>query len=166
MNLLVVVVLAGLWALILLPGLLREHRSRSPLATIDRFERSMGILAKRQRGAGMSGTRRRSPGRQVLIIDPHRLTGASNRARVLRRRRQTVLRLAAAAAVAGLLALALGGLFLWLFTAAATGLLGYLAMLARIRANEAEARRKTHHLPSSGRHLLVNAPASRAAQSS
>ena len=46
MNLVVVGLLIGLWAWVLLPGLLRERRNSSPLETVSRFERSMDTLAQ------------------------------------------------------------------------------------------------------------------------
>lgn len=144
MNLVVVALLAVLWAAILLPGVLREHRSRSPLTTVDRFERSMVILARRQAGARAPARRQR--GRRVLVADPRELTEAATRARAVRRRRRTVGRLAGAATLAGILAVVLGDPFWWLLASAVLGLVGYLALLARNQANEAEARRKTRHL--------------------
>jgi lysylphosphatidylglycerol synthetase-like protein (DUF2156 family) len=45
MNLLLVAMLAGLWIWLLSPGVLRDRRPRSPLASVDSFERLMDTLA-------------------------------------------------------------------------------------------------------------------------
>lgn len=45
MNFLLVAMLAGLWIWLLSPGVLRDRRPRSPLASVDHFERYMDTLA-------------------------------------------------------------------------------------------------------------------------
>jgi hypothetical protein len=145
MSLTVVVLLAVLWAWMLLPGALREHRERSPFVSINRFERSMGILAGGQfRRPPAEGP----PGRHVLVVrDVESLVGAHNRARTLRRRQIATLRLAVLASASIVLAIALRGPAIWAALGCTALLLGYLGMLAQLRANEREARRKTRRLP-------------------
>ncbi|CAN5311735.1 hypothetical protein BH20ACT8_BH20ACT8_19160 [soil metagenome] len=147
MSLAVVVLLAVLWAWMLLPGALRERRERSPFASISRFERSMGILADRSRRP-VPGIRPGPPGRRILVLtDPHSLVGASSRARIVRRRQVALLRLCALGGATGALAVALRGWAIWPAVASVAILAGYAAELARLRANQREARRKTRRLP-------------------
>lgn len=146
MNLLVIVLLGLLWASILIPGVLRDRRKRSPHTSIDAFERSMGILANdlRRHVPGSAPT----PGRHVLVVDdPDRFARRPSRLRALRRRRQVLQALvistllsvvaAAVAGIPGLVALAVTG----------TALPAYVALLLRVRVREGDARRTLRSLP-------------------
>lgn len=150
MNLLVIVLLGLLWASILIPGVLRGRRQRSPHTSIDAFERSMGILANdlRRHVPGSAPP----PGRQVLVVDDRdRFARRPSRLRALRRRRQVLQALvlltllsgvaAAVAGVPGLAALGVSG----------TALAAYVAVLLRVRAREGDARRTLRYLPAPGR---------------
>jgi hypothetical protein len=145
MNLLVVVLLAVLWASILVPGAFKGRQFRSPSASIDSFERSMGILASETRGRLTSSP----PGRHILVVhDPARVVlPASSRARTLARRRMILQALLAATAVTGLLAVVLGGAAVSAFAVAAAALIGYVAVLAQIKAAADQARRTVRRLP-------------------
>lgn len=46
MSVVVVVLLVVLWAWVLLPGAVREHREASPATSVSRFERTMAQLAR------------------------------------------------------------------------------------------------------------------------
>lgn len=130
MNIVLVVLLGGLWAAILLPRLLRERRESSAFGTVGAFERSMVRL-----GGGVP-PRTAAPGRA--------LAGPS----ALQRRRQQVLQaLGGAAAFSFLVALAFGGWFLWLLTVMFLGALGLYVALLRELAQEAALRRKVRRLP-------------------
>jgi hypothetical protein len=143
MNLLVVVLLGGLWASILLPGALRARRHSSPVSSVDRFERSMGILAPDRLGSGQPRT-----GRHVLVLaDPAHVALGSSRARTLRRRRLMLARLGGGTLVTGLAALLLGGLFTVLFAACAGVATGYVALLVHLRNGELDTRRTVRRLP-------------------
>jgi hypothetical protein len=151
MNLLVVVLLAGLWASILLPGALRTRRDASPMNSIDQFERRMEMLAP-DRLAGRTLGQRPPSGRHVMVLDDavavtRAGTSAGTRARTLRRRRAMLVRLAAAVASTGLLAVVVGGPMNLLFAAsfAVTG--GYVAVLAQLRSREVDTRRVVRRLP-------------------
>jgi hypothetical protein len=136
MSLLVVALLAALWAAVLLPAAVRGRRHNSPMNQIDSFERSMVMLAHRAQS-------RPGPGRQVLMPPPPR---RSARARAARRRRMVLTRLSGAAAATGLLAVIAGGLVWLLFALVAAALGGYLVMLFRLEARQVEARRKVRPL--------------------
>lgn len=136
MNTAVIVLLVGLWAAILMSALLRDRGGRSPVATVDSFERSMGILASQRFGSP------RRPGRRVMVVhDPARLGGRRSRARTLRRRRQVVQALAGIVAATALAALVAGGPFVVALVAAVAALAGYLALLAYLRTHEHQQRR-------------------------
>lgn len=149
MNLVVVVLLGVLWASILVPGVLRDRRRRSPSNSIDAFERSMGILANdlHARTPG-HGSQTVATGRHVLVVaDPARLARRPARLRTLRRRRQMLQGLALVTVLAALAAVVAGEWTVWLFAATGTALVAYVAVLARIRAREADARRTVRPLP-------------------
>jgi hypothetical protein len=136
MNLTVVVLLVALWAVILAPALFRGRPGRSPAATIDSFERSMGILASERFSAP------RVPGRQVMVVhDPRRLTGRSSRARTLRRRRRVLQCLTLAVVGTGLAAVLAGPTFAPAFAGAAGVLAAYVALLLFLRGAERRSRR-------------------------
>lgn len=140
MGWIVLVLLAGLWASILLPGALRPRWRTSPQASISAFERTMSVIAPRPPAE-------HGPGRHVLVLaHPHSLTGRSKRARLLARRRAALARLAGLCVVAAALALSFGGLLTWLFAAVAVVLVGYVAVLRQQRSRRAEARRKVRAL--------------------
>lgn len=94
-----------------------------------------------------AGTRPAS-GRHVLVLEhPSRVTGGRIvRSRTLARRRAVLVRLIAAVPVSAILALVIGGIFKWVLAASLVGLAGYVILLAQLRTQELEARRKVHHL--------------------
>jgi hypothetical protein len=135
MNLTVVVLLGALWAAILAPALFRGREGRSPAATIDSFERSMGILASSRLGPpGL-------PGRHVMVVhDPDRLTGRGLRTQTRRRRRQVLQCLVLAMLATGLAAVVAGGAAVIAFAVAAVALAGYLLLLLLLRAGDRRYR--------------------------
>lgn len=142
MNLVVVGLLIGLWAWVLLPGLLRERRNASPLDTVNSFERSMDTLA--QTGADPSGD---ASGREVLVLDDAERVvsgGARSRAEV---RRRAVLARGGFVVVAALVGGFVGG-GLWWAPAGVAGLLyaGYVIAVVRLERRLAEQREMLHDL--------------------
>ena len=160
----VVVLLAGLWALILLPNALRGYRFGSPLQSIDAFEQSMSRL----------DPSRHIPGGHVMVLERPDRAGATPYAgrpaapavaspravsrprqavrrgpspRTLQRRRQVLLVLVAAVVATTVGGLTVGGWAWGLFLAAYVALFGYLALLAQLRVRRDEAHSKVHHLP-------------------
>ncbi len=133
MNVLLVVMLAGLWIWLLSPGVLRDRRPRSPIASIDSFERYMDILAPLStlpapgpNGAVRAAASPRSPAQ---------------------RRRFVVTRLAVILAVALGVALIFGGWTWWLPLIPASLLGIYLAALAEFH-RRTEMRARVRRLPS------------------
>ena len=152
MNLAVVVLLGGLWASILLPGVLRARRDHSPLNSVDSFERSMSMLATHLKTP---------PGRQVLVLeDPASVSGELSRARVMRRRRAVLYRLVVAVLASTTLAFLLGGGVFWAAPAvAALALAGYLGLLAEDHARRVEQSRKVRRMPHTERRYSATRPA-------
>ena len=141
MNEALVVILALLWALILLPGALRSRRS-SPISSIGTFERAMDVLRNRS-----------SASHRILLVpnDAGRIVGdpASHRRALLARRRRTFARLLAAAALTLLVGVALGGRWWLLFVLSAAAVAVYVAVLLRWKAQTAQAARVVRALPES-----------------
>jgi hypothetical protein len=127
MNLLLIAMLGGLWAAILLTGVLGDRRPRSPLASVDSFERLMDTLA---------------PLQQMPPADPQGTTTARRppapppvpaRRLALRRRKQVFRTLVAAVPGTAAIGLLFGG-WAWLLPLLALlALLAYCALLVRLR---------------------------------
>jgi len=127
MNIVLVLLLGGLWAVILLPRLLRERRESSAFGTVGAFERSMVRL-----GGGVPPRAGRTP------VGP---------SAVQLRRQQVLQVLGGVTAATFLAALALGGWFLWLMTVVCAAGLGLYVAALRELAQEAALRRKVSRLP-------------------
>lgn len=145
MSSLVIVLLAGLWASILLPGLWRERRGSDPLTSITSFERCMHLLAPRT----APSPARQQPGRHVMVleepsrVDPQRPASA---ARLARRRRAVLQWLLALIPATAVVALLLGGLAWGLPVAAGVLYGGYAAEDRRLR-RRARYRSRVRDLP-------------------
>jgi hypothetical protein len=132
MNVLLVAMLAGLWLLLLSPGVLRDRRPRSPIASIDSFERLMDTLGP------LSAMPAPPPGAPVRL----RLRRRS----AAERRRLVVSRLSAALAMGLLTATLIGGWTWTLPVVAGTLLTAYLVAWAVVR-RQAKLRARVRHLP-------------------
>ncbi|CAN5893121.1 hypothetical protein BH23ACT10_BH23ACT10_21620 [soil metagenome] len=143
MNLVVVGLLIGLWAWVLLPGLLRERRNASPLETVNRFERSMDTLAQ----TGGDPAVDEGAGRQVLVLgDAERVVSGRARTRAELRRRAVLARVGFVLAVTLVAGIALGG---WWWTPAA--LVGvpyvvYAGLVIRLERRLSQQRDMLHDL--------------------
>jgi len=144
MSFVVVGLLVGLWAWVLLPGLLRERRNASPLESVNEFERSMDTLA--QTGAAEQPGGHES-GRPVLVLgDPERVVSARARSRAELRRRAMLARGGFALAVATVTGLVLGGAW-WIPTGVVGGAYAvYVGMVVRIEQRLAQQREMLHDL--------------------
>jgi len=143
MNLVVVGLLIGLWAWVLLPGLLRERRNSSPLDTVNSFERSMDRLAQ----TGLEQTSAEPSGRQILVLDDaERVVSGRARSRAEVRRRAVLARggfLVAAAGVGG----GVGGGLWWIpFGVLGSLYLLYVLAVVRLERRLAERREMLHDL--------------------
>jgi hypothetical protein len=152
MNLVVVGLLIGLWAWVLLPGLLRERRNSSPLDTVSRFERSMDTLAQ----TGME----QSAGRHVLVLDDaERVVSGRTRTRPELRRRVLLARggfLVVAGAVTGVVA---GGPWWIPLGIVAPLYLLYVAAVVRLEHRLAQQREMLHDLAEERERRQPPAPA-------
>ncbi len=158
MNLVVVGLLIGLWAWVLLPGLLRDRRNASPLETVSRFERSMDTLAQ----TGGDHLRGDELGRRILVLgDAERVVSGRARTRAELRRRALLARGGFVLAVAIVAGLVLGG---WWRAPAAVGAvvyLSYAAMVVRIERRLAEQRDMLHDLAEERQRRQPPAPSTR-----
>lgn len=132
MNLLLVGLLAALWLWLLSPGVLRDRKPRSPIASVDSFERYMDTLAPLSTLP--------APGPEAAVQPrPPRPSAA-------RRRRLIATRLAALLVAALAVASQVGG-WTWALPATlATLLTAYLCALAVVR-RRTDLRARIRHLP-------------------
>ena len=129
MNEALVMLLALLWALVLLPSIVRSRRS-SLHVTVGGFERAMDVL------------RQRPSGRQVMVPGDSRriVQGQRRRAALIERRRRAFTGLVGATTLTFLLAVIVGSGF-WLLFGLSTGLLiSYVALLLRLKNQRDQAR--------------------------
>jgi len=137
MNLVVVGLLIGLWAWVLLPGLLRERRHSSPLDTVNSFERSMDSLAQ----TGSEQPSADASGREILVLDDaERVVSGHARSRAEVRRRAVLARggFVVVAATAG----GVVGDGLWWIPLAVIGPLYLLYVVAVLRLERRLAQRR------------------------
>jgi uncharacterized membrane protein YphA (DoxX/SURF4 family) len=132
MNVLLVAMLVGLWIWLLSPGVLRDRRPRSPIASIDSFERYMDILAPLSSlpTSGADGTVQPPPSRGLPA----------------QRRRFFVTWLTVILTVTLAVSLTVGGWTRWLPLVPAVLLGAYLAALAEFH-RRAELRARVSRLP-------------------
>ncbi len=125
-----VVVLAVLWSVVLLPGVIRD-RKMSPASTVDTFANAMGRLAS-------SDVRRvMVPGGGARMMIYPRM---SRREEMLERRRSLLLRLIGSLGVMTLVALLFGGWAWALPVLAAVALCLYVAALRTIAVQAQRAK--------------------------
>ncbi|HSK97042.1 MAG TPA: hypothetical protein VK891_10535, partial [Euzebyales bacterium] len=143
MNLVVVGLLIGLWAWVLLPGLLRERRNSSPLDTVNSFERSMDRLAQ----TGLEQPPAEASGRQILVLDDaERVVSGRARSRAEVRRRAVLARGGFVVAAAGVGGGVAGGLWWIPFAVLGVLYLLYVAAVVRLERRLAEQREMLHDL--------------------
>lgn len=151
----VLVVLAIVWAAVLIPPMLRARAEGSPADSIGNFRRQLKVLQRTApRAVAPANTLAATP-RYVAPqpVPTYRLARtftpeSSRRARTLRRRRDVLFALMAGMGLTFLLALLPGFEVLWgahlLIDAA---FVGYIAMLVRMRNLAAEREMKLRFLP-------------------
>ncbi len=134
-----VVILALMWAVILVPSAFRG-RSSSPGRSVGGFEKAMDVLT-RQSG---------EPGRNIMVpADSARIVGAatSGREAVLARRRRAFTGLTGAVGTTFLLGVAFAGPFWVLFGMAVAAMGGYIALLLKLKEQRDTARDVVRMLP-------------------
>ena len=193
----VLLILAVIWAAVLIPPLLRAREEKTgPVESIIDFRRQLRVLqrsspsvavaretvpagrragavarmeapprssppAPRHSRAGAAGQGRsrsgsapamqsvgQSVGQSAPAYRPARTSDAAARARTMRRRRDVLFALLMGIGTTFVLAMVLGGAALWILHLAIDGLLvGYLALLVRLRTMAPEREMKLRFLP-------------------
>ena len=138
----VLVVLAAIWAAVLVPPFLQKRRATHPSSSVVDFHQQLAVLQRTGRalhGAplqeGYAPTAVRAP-RPRHAIAPRPALAHHD---VIRRRRDVVTTLASAAALTFVLAVALGGSVWLLQLIVDAALLGYVAMLLQIKQSRVPA---------------------------
>lgn len=135
MSPVLLIVLAGLWAAVLIPATVRSRDHAHDGRTMDGFHTAMRTLSRRSPAASTDS-------RRILLPSPQ-MTGAPPSPPSLARRRAVFLRLLAAAAATLVLAIGLGGSLWWLLHLAVdAGLVGVVVWLRRTTIVEAEQARR------------------------
>ena len=154
----VLLVLAAIWAAVLLPPYLQKRRATHPSSSVVDFHQQLAVLQRTGRalhGAPLHDGY--APGAATGAATHHELRHRPHladvrpvlaRNDVLRRRRDVLCTLAAAAGLTFLLAVALGGSVWIVQLLADAALLGYVAMLLQIKQSRAvPARANVRYLP-------------------
>lgn len=142
MSFVVVGLLIGLWAWVLLPGLLRERRKAPPVDSVDGAERSTDTVAPTSVGQAPA-----DGGRAILVLgDPERVVSARTRTRAEVRRRAMLARGGFVVAVTAIVGIGFGG---WWWTP--VGVLGatyaiYVGFVVRLERRLAEQREMLHDI--------------------
>ena len=123
----VLLVLAAIWAAVLLPPYLQKRRAFHPHASIGDFRNQLAVL---QRTGDPYAPVRSTPA----------LSRGMSRRDVQRRRRDVLMTLAAAAGLSFLLALVAGGAVWLLHLSVDAALLGYVALLMQVQQQRPASR--------------------------
>lgn len=132
----VLLVLAAIWAAVLLPPYLQKRRAFHPSASVVDFSHQLAVLQRTGDPAALSGSPRSMTARSTM-----------SRAEAMRRRRDVVATLTTAAVLTFLLAVALGGSVWLLHLTVDAALLGYVAMLMQIQQQRTQVRNTVRYLP-------------------
>ena len=125
------------WAGVLLPGMLRGHRVRSPQHSIAAFSRNMSLLAPE----------RPAPGRQLMVLDDaDSVSGPSRRARMLHRRRRATVQFGAGLTTVGAMAVLLGGVLWAAFAAGSAAFGAFLLTVHELHRRDRRRRAKVRPL--------------------
>lgn len=137
------IVLAGLWAAVLIPATMRSRDHAHDGRTMDGFHTAMRTLSRRSASSTDS--------RRILLPSPQ-VTGAGPSGPSLARRRTVFLRLLGAAVATLSAAALLGGPLWWsLHVAADAGVVAVLVWLRRTTIAEAEQARRSRQAMRAGR---------------
>jgi hypothetical protein len=135
----VLILLAIVWAIVLVPPFVRNRVDARPGSSVTSFRNGLDVLGRATPGAGLVG--RRSPMSDLPL--PGAPTG---RAAARKRRRDVLVALAAAAGFTLLLALAFGGIAILLHLAVDAILAGYVYLLVQMRKLAGERSTKVRYL--------------------
>ena len=160
----VLVVLAAIWAGVLLPPYLEKRRATHPSSSVVDFHQQLAVLQRT--GRALDGAELHDAYADPRAAQPHAVQAAygsqaaygyapqrMGRNEVMRRRRDVFLTLVAAAVMTFVLALALGG-SVWLFHLLVdAALLGYVALLLQIQQQRQYAQHAGQRAPQPARRL-------------
>lgn len=143
----VLLILAVIWAAVLIPPALKNRAESSPVDSIGNFRRQLNTLQRTGPSAGPSPAHRIAPysstGVATVAVRSQSLTLSEARAR----RRMILSALAAAVPVTFLMAVFSGGI-VWMVQLMVDLALGaYVAMLVKVRNEAAEREMKVRFLP-------------------
>jgi hypothetical protein len=141
---LVLLILAVVWAVVLVPPWLRSRSEHRPADSISSFREQLSVL---QRSGSTSGSiaPRASRAYNVAPVEYAPLRPSS--AEIRRRRRDVLFTLIAAAGLTFGLAVFIGGPVILLHLVVDVLLVTYVALLARAERMAAERRMKVRYLP-------------------
>lgn len=151
----VLVVLAAIWAGVLLPPYLQKRRATHPSSSVVDFHQQLAVLQRT--GRALDGADLHEAYADPRAAQPHAVQAAygqpsyapayapqrMGRNEVMRRRRDVFVTLVVAAALTFVLALALGGSVWLVHLLVDAALLGYVALLLQIQ----QQRRYSMHRP-------------------
>lgn len=164
---LVLVILAAIWAAVLLPPYLQNRRETRPGDSIATFRTQLSVLERTTPG-GRAGALGRYDSHRDARVDLPRYApvtavrpagprsapsaAAMRRAEARRRRRDVFLTLLGAVGVTFVLAIAMGGAVWMLHLAVDLAFSGYIALLIKIQQESVEQDEKVRYLrPAPGR---------------
>ena len=146
MTLLVLFILAVIWAAVLLPPYLQNRSESRPADSISSFQHQLSVLERRSAPLGArSGI---APRPRYASYSPYALSAARlSRDEARKRRRDVLFTLAGAAGVTLLLAFMMGGRVWGLHLLCDALLGGYVFLLAQANQRQIERNMKVHSLP-------------------
>jgi Flp pilus assembly protein TadB len=141
-TLLVLFILAVIWAAVLLPPYLQNRSESRPADSISSFQRQLSVLERRSVMVNPSLQQRGGASRAELVP-----AARLSRAEAKRRRRDVLFTLAAAAAITFLMAIMLGGPVWGLHLLCDLMLGGYVVLLVQMQQRQVERDAKVRYLP-------------------
>lgn len=134
MSVVIILLLLGLWAALLLPGLLRARRHTSPTSSVTRFHHSMDLLGR----TGRDAAGRQVTGRMRTNPETYR---QRKRVAARTRRRNVLIGLAGALVAGSLLVQVAPGLGVVMLVLGGGGLVAFLGLLGYVRYRQQLAAR-------------------------
>ena len=162
-TVLVLVILAAIWAAVLLPPYLQNRRETRPGDSIATFRTQLSVLERttpggRARAASPYATDRRevpryssTPGFSAAAVRRPSVQASMTRSEVRRRRRDVFLTLLGAVGVTFVLAVAMGGTVWMLHLAVDAAFAGYVGLLVKLQQDTVEKDEKVRYMPAAPR---------------
>ena len=143
----VLILLAIVWAVVLVPPFLRNRAEQRPGSSVSSFNRDLAVIGRTCPGASRPAPTRASGGSHATAARADSLPGTpSGRAAARKRRRDVLFALAGTAGFTFLLALAFGGPMILLHLAVDAALVGYVYLLVQMRKLAEEQAHKVRYL--------------------